>query len=69
MDKDQIAGSAKDLAGKIEGTFGGIAGEAKTEAAGRVREATRHGAEHIRPGQGCSARSYGCRRQLRQRRL
>src|SRR5664279_6543427 len=40
MDKDQIAGSAKDFAGKIEGTFGGIAGKAKTEAAGRVREAT-----------------------------
>jgi len=40
MDKDQIAGSAKDFAGKIEGTFGAIAGEAKTEAAGRVREAT-----------------------------
>ena len=40
MDKDQIAGSANDFAGKIEGTFGGIAGDAKTEAAGRVREGT-----------------------------
>jgi uncharacterized protein YjbJ (UPF0337 family) len=40
MDKDRIAGSAKDFAGKVEDTVGGIAGEAKTEAADRVREAT-----------------------------
>src|ERR1035437_4569715 len=40
MDKDRIAGSAKDFAGKVEGTVGGIAGDAKTKAAGRVREAT-----------------------------
>jgi uncharacterized protein YjbJ (UPF0337 family) len=40
MDKDQIAGSAKDFAGKVEGTVDGIAGDTKTEAAGRVREAT-----------------------------
>ena len=40
MDKDRIAGSAKDFAGKVDGTVGDIAGEAKTQAAGRVREAT-----------------------------
>ena len=40
MDKDRIAGSAKDFAGKVEGTVGDIAGDAKTQAAGRVREAT-----------------------------
>ena len=40
MDKDRIAGSAKDFAGKLEGAVGGIAGDAGTEAAGRVREAT-----------------------------
>jgi len=40
MDKDRIAGSAKDFAGKVESTVGGIAGDAKSEAAGRVREAT-----------------------------
>jgi uncharacterized protein YjbJ (UPF0337 family) len=40
MDKDRIAGSAKDFAGKLEGAVGDIAGDAKTEAAGRVREAT-----------------------------
>jgi uncharacterized protein YjbJ (UPF0337 family) len=40
MDKDRIAGSAKDFAGKVEGTVGNIAGDTKTEAAGRVREAT-----------------------------
>ena len=28
MDKDQIAGSAKDFAGKVEGTVDGIAGDA-----------------------------------------
>ena len=40
MDKDRIAGSAKDFAGKVEGTVGDIAGDARTQAAGRVREAT-----------------------------
>jgi uncharacterized protein YjbJ (UPF0337 family) len=40
MDTDRIAGSAKDFAGKVEGTVGGIAGDAKTQAAGKVREAT-----------------------------
>jgi uncharacterized protein YjbJ (UPF0337 family) len=40
MDKDRIAGSAKDFAGKVEGTVGDIASDAKTPAAGRVREAT-----------------------------
>jgi uncharacterized protein YjbJ (UPF0337 family) len=40
MNKDQIAGSTKDFAAKVEGTLGDIAGDAKTEAAGRVREAT-----------------------------
>jgi uncharacterized protein YjbJ (UPF0337 family) len=40
MDKDRIAGSAKDFAGRVEGTVGDIAGDAKAQAAGRVREAT-----------------------------
>jgi len=40
MDKDRIAGSAKDFAGKVEGTVGDIAGDAKIQAAGHVREAT-----------------------------
>ena len=40
MDKDRIVGSAKEFAGKVESTVGGIAGDAKTEASGRVREAT-----------------------------
>src|SRR6202048_5509743 len=40
MDKDRIAGSAEDFSGKREGAVGDIAGDAKTEAAGRVREAT-----------------------------
>src|ERR1700676_1901915 len=39
MDKNRIAGSAKDFAGKVEGTVGDIAGDAKTQAAGRIREA------------------------------
>ena len=39
MDKDRIAGSAKDIAGKVEGTVGDMAGDAQTQAAGRVREA------------------------------
>ena len=39
MDKDRIAGSAKDFAGKVESTVGDIAGDAKTQASGRAREA------------------------------
>ncbi|MGA7998328.1 MAG: CsbD family protein [Bradyrhizobium sp.] len=39
MDKDRIAGSAKDFAGKVEGAVGDIAGDAKTQASGRAREA------------------------------
>src|SRR6266436_9919964 len=38
MDKDRIAGSAKEFAGKVEGAAGNIAGDAKTQAAGRARE-------------------------------
>jgi uncharacterized protein YjbJ (UPF0337 family) len=40
MDKDRIVGSAKEFAGKVESTVGGIAGDAKTGAAGRIREGT-----------------------------
>lgn len=39
MDKDRIAGSAKDFAGKVEGAAGKVAGDAQTEASGRIREA------------------------------
>lgn len=39
MDKDRIAGSAKDFAGKVEGAVGDVAGDAQTQAAGRAREA------------------------------
>ena len=39
MDKDRIAGSAKEFAGKVESTVGDIAGDAKTQAEGRAREA------------------------------
>ena len=39
MDKDRISGAAKDAAGKIEGAFGDITGDAETKASGRVREA------------------------------
>ncbi len=39
MDKDRIAGSAKDFAGKVESTVGDVAGNAQTQAAGRAREA------------------------------
>ncbi|WP_029581701.1 CsbD family protein [Bradyrhizobium sp. URHD0069] len=39
MDKDRIAGSAKDFAGKVEGTVGDAVGDAKTQASGRAREA------------------------------
>jgi uncharacterized protein YjbJ (UPF0337 family) len=40
MDKDRIIGSAKDIAGKVEGAVGDATGDGKTQAAGRAREAT-----------------------------
>src|SRR4030088_2041377 len=39
MDKDRIAASAKEVAGKVEGAVGDIAGDAQAQAAGRAREA------------------------------
>lgn len=39
MDKDRIAGAAKDFAGKAEGAVGSLTGDAKTQAEGRAREA------------------------------
>jgi uncharacterized protein YjbJ (UPF0337 family) len=39
MDKDRIAGSAKDVAGKVEAAIGDVTGNAQTQAAGRAREA------------------------------
>ena len=40
MDKDRIAGSARDVAGKVEGAVGDVTGNAQDQAAGRAREAT-----------------------------
>ncbi|WP_420967106.1 hypothetical protein [Bradyrhizobium sp. B120] len=40
MENDQIVGSAKNFAGKLEGPVGDIAGNAETETARRVRETT-----------------------------
>jgi uncharacterized protein YjbJ (UPF0337 family) len=37
MDKDRMAGSAKDVAGKVEGAVGDMAGNAQAEAAGSVQ--------------------------------
>ena len=39
MDKDRIVGSAKDIAGKVEGAVGESTGNAQTQATGRAREA------------------------------
>jgi hypothetical protein len=54
---------------KVEGTVGDIAGGRKDPGSRQRPRGDRHSAEPVRPGQGCSARSYGCRRQLRQRRF
>lgn len=40
MDKDRIAGTAKDVAGKVEGGIGEMTGDQETQASGRVREAS-----------------------------
>jgi len=39
MDKDRLAGSAKDFAGKTESGFGNLAGDTETQIEGRAREA------------------------------
>jgi uncharacterized protein YjbJ (UPF0337 family) len=39
MDKDRIAGAAKDFAGKAEGVVGNVTGDAKMQAEGRANEA------------------------------
>ncbi|MBC9879229.1 CsbD family protein [Bradyrhizobium sp. INPA01-394B] len=39
MDTDRIVGSAKEFAGRAEGAVGDIAGDAKTQASGKAREA------------------------------
>ena len=39
MDKDRMAGTAKDVAGKVEGAVGDMTGNAQVQAAGRAREA------------------------------
>ena len=39
MDKDRIAGTTKDFAGKVEGAAGELVGDATTQASGRAREA------------------------------
>jgi uncharacterized protein YjbJ (UPF0337 family) len=39
MDKDRVVGSAKEFGGRVEGAVGDIAGDSKTQASGRAREA------------------------------
>lgn len=39
MDKDRIAGAAKDAAGKVESAIGKVTGDERVEASGRAREA------------------------------
>jgi uncharacterized protein YjbJ (UPF0337 family) len=39
MDKDRITGSAKEFGGRVEGAIGEMAGDTKTQASGRAREA------------------------------
>jgi uncharacterized protein YjbJ (UPF0337 family) len=36
-DTDRIAGSAENVAGKVESTIGEMAGDKRTEAGGRAR--------------------------------
>lgn len=39
MDKDRIAGAAKEAVGSVEKTAGNLFGDAKTQASGAVRQA------------------------------
>jgi uncharacterized protein YjbJ (UPF0337 family) len=40
MDKDRVIGTAKDVAGKVEGAIGDATGDTTSQAAGRAREAS-----------------------------
>jgi uncharacterized protein YjbJ (UPF0337 family) len=40
MDKDRVAGTTRDFAGKVEDTVGNMTGDAKTQAEGLARQAT-----------------------------
>ena len=40
MDKDRVAGSAKDFGEKVESTVGNLTGDAQAQAEGLAREAT-----------------------------
>ena len=39
MDKDRIAGTAKEFGGRVEGAVGDMTDDAQTQASGRAREA------------------------------
>jgi uncharacterized protein YjbJ (UPF0337 family) len=39
MDKDRMTGATKEFGGRVEGAVGEMAGDAKTQAEGRAREA------------------------------
>ncbi len=46
MDKDRIAGAAKDFAGKADGVVGNLTGDAKTQARGPARKTGGTGSNH-----------------------
>src|SRR5712672_598490 len=55
MDKDRIAGSAKDIAGKVEGAVGDMAGDPQAQdagdtAAGYAKDAYENSGETLREG-------------------
>jgi uncharacterized protein YjbJ (UPF0337 family) len=39
MDKDRVTGSAKEFGGRVESAIGEMAGDTRTQASGRAREA------------------------------
>ena len=49
MDTDRIVGSAKEYAGRAEGAVGDMAGDAKTQASGKTREAAGTRSPFARP--------------------
>ena len=57
MDKDRVAGAAKQAKGKLKETVGKVTGDAKTEAEGKADQGQRQGAEHRRWHQGQGTRS------------
>jgi uncharacterized protein YjbJ (UPF0337 family) len=59
MDKDRIAGSAKEIKGSVKETIGKAVGDAKLESDGKAEKVVGQDPECDRWSQGCAERVLG----------